>query len=510
MGARHADHGGLGHRAVRDQHGLDIGRINVLSPGDDHVLFAVDDIEIALGVDPPDVAGAQPPAVLRVDPGGLGIGVRPIVVTQHGDVAASDDLAAFAYRGFAIRLVEDAQVRAGQGFSDRGEPLRGGFGFECGDHTLGQAIEFNEITAEIFERARFQRQRERRSAAHDRPQRAQVGAVEGRALEHALHDHRHEGGVGGLVAGDARKDADRVELAFDDHRATDQHAAQQADPADVGVEADRNDRHGAALVAQRYREAPRPLDASPVRVHDAFRQAGGPRAVDDVARRFRVDRLRRDRLGECGFASLAPARIIGPRPVGRLRGGFCAHPKIDRGEGPAVEAMRVSRHGDDRGGAAVGDHGGDRGIGDRGIERHHASPGAQYAEHGLDHLEAIRHQHDHPRAGRDVRAAQGARHATHPGGKVLPRQPLVAADQRRAFALPTPLRIEQIGQQHPRRIEMRDPVHRSPLNETGATGSACRCGAGHRTRSAHCQMSVPQTHSRRCDSARRSGCDPRP
>src|SRR5207244_10066183 len=42
-----ADDGGLEHRRVRVQHLLDLARIDVLAAGDDQVLLAVDDVDVA-------------------------------------------------------------------------------------------------------------------------------------------------------------------------------------------------------------------------------------------------------------------------------------------------------------------------------------------------------------------------------------------------------------------------------------------------------------------------------
>ena len=50
----------LGDGRVLEQGGLDLGRVDVLSAGDEHVLHPVDDVEVALVVDDRDVAGAQP------------------------------------------------------------------------------------------------------------------------------------------------------------------------------------------------------------------------------------------------------------------------------------------------------------------------------------------------------------------------------------------------------------------------------------------------------------------
>src|SRR5258708_7797301 len=55
-----ADHRGLGHRRVFEQHFLDVARVNVEAAADDQVLLAINDVEVAFGVHAPDIARVQP------------------------------------------------------------------------------------------------------------------------------------------------------------------------------------------------------------------------------------------------------------------------------------------------------------------------------------------------------------------------------------------------------------------------------------------------------------------
>src|SRR5258708_6544856 len=61
-----ADNGGLGHRRVLEQHLFDIAGVYVQPAADDHVLLAVDDIEVAVAVHAADVAGVQPASANRL------------------------------------------------------------------------------------------------------------------------------------------------------------------------------------------------------------------------------------------------------------------------------------------------------------------------------------------------------------------------------------------------------------------------------------------------------------
>ena len=47
---RQADHGHVLDRRMRAEHGLDLGRVDVLAAGDDHVALAVDEVDVAVGV----------------------------------------------------------------------------------------------------------------------------------------------------------------------------------------------------------------------------------------------------------------------------------------------------------------------------------------------------------------------------------------------------------------------------------------------------------------------------
>src|SRR3546814_2909573 len=48
---RNADHRDLLHRRVAEDRAFDLGRIDILAAGDDHVLYPVVDEEIAVGVE---------------------------------------------------------------------------------------------------------------------------------------------------------------------------------------------------------------------------------------------------------------------------------------------------------------------------------------------------------------------------------------------------------------------------------------------------------------------------
>src|SRR5260221_1321237 len=57
---RQADHGSFGDRRMLVEHFLDLPRIDLVAPADDHVLLTVHDLAITALVDPSDVTGAEP------------------------------------------------------------------------------------------------------------------------------------------------------------------------------------------------------------------------------------------------------------------------------------------------------------------------------------------------------------------------------------------------------------------------------------------------------------------
>ena len=88
----------LGDLGVRGQDVLHLGAVDVLAAGDDHVLLAVDDVDVAVLVLPHQVTGMEPAAAERL--GGL-LGLVPVPL--HHQRAAVDDLADLAARDVVHR-----------------------------------------------------------------------------------------------------------------------------------------------------------------------------------------------------------------------------------------------------------------------------------------------------------------------------------------------------------------------------------------------------------------------
>src|ERR1700757_1653428 len=83
--------GDLAHCRMLVKDFLDLARIHVVPAPDDHVLLAVDDEEVAVRIDPRDVAGVKPAVADRL-PGR--VAAPPVAL--HDVVALDDDLADLA------------------------------------------------------------------------------------------------------------------------------------------------------------------------------------------------------------------------------------------------------------------------------------------------------------------------------------------------------------------------------------------------------------------------------
>src|SRR5579884_314723 len=106
-----AEHGGVGHGGMGHQHRLDLRRVDVDAPGDDHVGLAVADVVEALLVavgDVPDRQVLPPPAPLEL--------VVVLVVGREGATGADEELARLMGRLDQVAVVVvQAEVHQGGG-----------------------------------------------------------------------------------------------------------------------------------------------------------------------------------------------------------------------------------------------------------------------------------------------------------------------------------------------------------------------------------------------------------
>ena len=120
---RHAGDGHLGHGRMQRQAALDLDRRDVLAAGDDHVVDATGDEEIAVGVQIPGVARKIPALAQRL---GVGVGAAPIALERFVAQEERDDFAFLADGGNIVRR-RGAELDHADALIDAGAPRRAGF-----------------------------------------------------------------------------------------------------------------------------------------------------------------------------------------------------------------------------------------------------------------------------------------------------------------------------------------------------------------------------------------------
>ena len=108
MGVFPADDDGIHHARIGQQDTFDLGRVDVLAAGLDHVFDPIDEIDGAVRVAPADIAQMEPAAaeVMRV-----GVGRVPVAAEQSR--AAKRDLSRFAIRDIVAVGVHQPKMTAG-------------------------------------------------------------------------------------------------------------------------------------------------------------------------------------------------------------------------------------------------------------------------------------------------------------------------------------------------------------------------------------------------------------
>ena len=221
----HADHRDIGDGGMIHQRVLDLGGIDVLAAGDDHVLHPVVDEEEAV----PEitrVAGAKPADALFVPAFGIGLvgGLRVGVIRLEVLLAACPDLAHFAVGAiFAAAGVDDAQFHAGERAPGRAQEVGLGAarivirGFEQRDGPggLGEAIDLEQGHARGLHGADEDVLGDGRGAVDDAPQGREIRGVDARGHEQELQHGGDQQGVGDAVLFYKLQDACRVDLAHE-------------------------------------------------------------------------------------------------------------------------------------------------------------------------------------------------------------------------------------------------------------------------------------------------------
>ena len=213
VGMGDADDGDVGHRRVHHEHVLDLAGVHVDAARDDHVRHPVGEVEVAVLVDPSDVA-QRAPAPLVERGGRLG----RVAVVLEPVRGLEPDLALLARRQLGAVGTDDVGG-AEQRPTDRagmGEPLVGPDGAE--PHALAARVVLVHDRAQPLERGPLHLGRAGRRRVHDDLQARQVepSPLLGRQL-HQPHEVRgHELGVGDPVTLDQLEHLERVEPLHDD------------------------------------------------------------------------------------------------------------------------------------------------------------------------------------------------------------------------------------------------------------------------------------------------------
>ena len=223
--------GDLAHGRVADDDLLDLDRVDVLAAGDDHVLLAVDERDVAVLVDLAEVAGVEPAAAERV---GRRPGQHP--VAGEDVLAAHEQLADVADRDVPVVGVDQAGLDVLQRAADRAQLVLDVLGVEDGHRRrrLGQAEALLERHAPAVEEL-DQRERRRGAAGQRHVQRRQVVVVEAGDAHQGRPHRRHEELQRHPVLGHRGQERRRVERRHDDVLGADVHERQavHAEPADV-------------------------------------------------------------------------------------------------------------------------------------------------------------------------------------------------------------------------------------------------------------------------------------
>ena len=281
----HADHGDFGDVGMVADRALDLGGIDVLAAGDDHVLDAVVDVEIAVLVEIAGVSSAQPVVLVQRSGGGL----RQVPVAGHVGAGARRDLADFARRQFVAVGIEDRELNAGQGLAGGAhavQPLDVILRRQCDDGAggLGHAVHLHKTAFEHLDAFLQQRRRNRRGAIQHVFQLREIDLAGAGLPHHELHRGRHHEQLGDAGFFEEIQHLCRIEFARDHALG----AVIEAEHAPAGAaDVKHRHRHQRDIVIGPFVPV-RPLGAAGsyqrkkirMRQHRAFRLSGGARGVE--------------------------------------------------------------------------------------------------------------------------------------------------------------------------------------------------------------------------------------
>ena len=276
-----ADHAGVDDLGMFEQHALDFRRIDVLAAGNDHVLLAVVDPEIAVGVAAADVAGPIPAVVQRLAGCFL---VAPVFEEHVG--TTNRDFADGVRGDFIAGLIDHLGLAAQPRQPGRTGPriIAAEPGINGNGAGLGRTIDLQHRHAALCD-AVDQMLRHDGRAGGDGLERGQIGRSPGRVIRHRLDGRRHQHRQRRPVAGDRGQRRVGGEAGMDGHgRAVMQRRrGLDVQPADV-----KERQHGQHVVVGTEPMHVLAHDAVPeqrlLAQHRALGSPGGAGGVDDQQR----------------------------------------------------------------------------------------------------------------------------------------------------------------------------------------------------------------------------------
>ena len=260
------------------QQRFQVARVDVETAADDHVLLAVQQGQEAVGVEAADIAGADEALAARIEPLGLARLAGLAVVAAHHAGRVPHHLAdgrGIAGRQFAARVVDEADVVARRRPADRVQLVGLHMRFEdAGAAPFRHAVELDQPARPARHHLGLQWRSERRAGAELEAEGAQVVGIERRQGHDALVLHRHQHRVRDAVLHGQREVSGGVELLHQDHAAAEGQGREEHHQRGVRIQRRGEQGHHVCGVAiGRAAHHVRPAHA--VRLHDAFRRAGG-------------------------------------------------------------------------------------------------------------------------------------------------------------------------------------------------------------------------------------------
>src|SRR5437016_10213226 len=143
---RHTDDGCQAHCRMRHQHLFDLAWVDVEAAANNHILHSVDDVEVAIFVAPPNIAGMEPAMAHRF--GGC---IGALVITLHYVVSPNSDLPHFAGGHVLVVRIDQAHLDSPYGKTDRAGPGFAVQTIENGNRaSFGEAIPLQDFDVELL------------------------------------------------------------------------------------------------------------------------------------------------------------------------------------------------------------------------------------------------------------------------------------------------------------------------------------------------------------------------